>query len=151
MSDQDDRKITTRDNHEVVESQPEKTIKLTDTTNLDLTGMGDDAVSELRKRHAEGTIDTVNKGRDLQVEGASLRATLDTLNHEAGKAANQDTKFTATHAQTSSLGRTEVVIGNTDRASSGKLSSSATGAFDSKIIVAAIIAAAIVLFALIRS
>jgi hypothetical protein len=38
--------------------------------------------------------------------------------------------MTATHTQNTAIGRTEVVIGNTDRAASGKLSASAAGVPD---------------------
>lgn len=57
--------------------------------------------------------------------------------------------MTLTHTQTTSLGRTEIVIGNTVRAASGKLSASATGVADRTPWIIAIVAVCAVVIALI--
>src|ERR1700757_141750 len=97
---------------------------------LDLTGMQPDQIAELKRQHASGMIDLKKKAEELKIENASLAMTLDSFNTEASKATQANVSMTATHTQNTAIGRTEVVIGNTDRAASGKLSVSAAGVPD---------------------
>ena len=68
---------------------------------------------------------------------------------EAAKATQANVSMTATLAQTTSIGRAEVVIGNTDRAASGKLSASAAGVPDRLLWIVGIAAVAAIIVALI--
>jgi hypothetical protein len=116
---------------------------------IDLTGMPPEQAAELRRQYVSGMIDLKKKGEELKIDNASLAMTLDSFNTEASKATQANVSMTATHAQTTAIGRTEVVIGNTDRAASGKLSASAAGVQDRLLWIVGIAAVAAVIVALI--
>ena len=124
-------------------------INLGSNSVLDLTGMPPDHIAELKRQHASGMIDLKRKAEDLKIENASLAMTLDSFNTEAAKATQANVSITATHTQNTAVGRTEVVIGNTDRAASGKLSSSAAGVPDRLLWIVGIAAVAVIIVALI--
>jgi hypothetical protein len=120
-------------------------------TQIDMTGIPPDVVAELRRQYASGMIDLTKKAQELKIDNASLAMLLDSFNTEASKATQSNVSMTATHTQTTAIGRTEVVIGNTDRAASGKLSSSAIGVPDRTLWVIGIIAGAAIIIALLVS
>ena len=124
-------------------------INLGSNSVIDLTGMPPEQVAELKRQYASGMIDLKKKAEELKMDNASLSMLLDSFNTEAAKATHANVSMTATHAQTTAIGRTEVVIGNTDRAASGKLSASAAGVPDRLLWIVGIAAIAAVIVALI--
>jgi hypothetical protein len=124
-------------------------INLGSNSLLDLRGMPPDQIAELKRQYASGMIDLKKKAEELKIDNASLAMLLDSFNSEAAKATQANVSMTATHAQTTAIGRTEVVIGNTDRAASGKLSASAAGVPDRLLWIIGIAAVAVVIVALI--
>lgn len=124
-------------------------INLGSNSVIDLAGMPPDQVAELKRQYASAMIDVKKKGEELKIENVSLAMTLDSFNTEAAKATQANVSMTATHAQTTAIGRTEVVIGNTDRAAAGKLSASAAGVPDRLLWVVGISAVVAVIVALI--
>ena len=123
-------------------------INLGSNNLIDLTGMPPEQVAELKRQYASGMIDLKKKAEELKIDNASLAMLLDSFNTEASKATQANVSMTATHAQTTAIGRTEVVIGNTDRAASGKLSASAAGVPDRLLWIVGIAAVAVVIVAL---
>lgn len=119
------------------------------STLLDLTGMTPEQMAELKRQYASGMIDLKKKAEELKMDNASLAMTLDSYNTEAAKATQANVSMTATHTQTTAIGRAEVVIGNTDRAASGKLSASAAGVPDRLLWIVGIVAVAAIIVALI--
>ncbi len=107
-----------------------KIINLADSNIIDLSHLSDDKAGELQARHFGAMIDLKKKAGELQIDVGALNATLGTLNTEADRAAKAGIHATMTHTQTTSIGRTEVVIGNTERAAGGKISTSAAGLQD---------------------
>lgn len=124
-------------------------INLGSNSLIDLTGMPPEQMAELKRQYASGMIDLKKKAEELKIDNASLAMTLDSFNTEASKATQANVSMTATHTQTTAIGRTEVVIGNTDRAASGKLSPSAAGVPDRLLWIVGITAIAAVIVALI--
>jgi hypothetical protein len=124
-------------------------INLGSNSLIDLTGMPPEQVAELKRQYASGMIDVKKKAEELKIDNASLAMLLDSFNSEASKATQANVSMTATHAQTTAIGRTEVVIGNTDRAASGKLSASAAGVPDRLQWIVGIAAIAAIIVALI--
>ena len=59
-----------------------------------------------------------------------FRNTLHTLSSTAKEVVEAGNSATISHTQTTSIGRTEVIMGNTDHAKSGKLTKSQTGERD---------------------
>lgn len=116
---------------------------------IDLTGIPPEQVAELRRQYASGMIDLAKKAQDLKIDNASLAMLLDSYNTEVAKATQANVSMTATHSQTTAIGRAEVVIGNTDRAASGKMSASAAGVPDHLLWIVGIVAIAAIIVALI--
>ena len=116
---------------------------------IDLTGMPPEQIAELKRQYASGMIDLKKKAEELKIDNASLQMLLDSFNTEAAKATQANVSMTATHTQTTPMGRTEVVIGNTDRAAAGKISPSAAGIPDRLLWIVGIAAIAVVIVALI--
>ena len=129
-------------------SPVEKTLKLNETQVLDLSSLSDGQISELKSQHARGMVELKNKAEDLKIQVGALDATLSSFNDQTSKATQSGSSATISFTQTTTLGRTEVIIGNTDKAATGKLSRSATGEKDKTIWIIGIIAAAAVLVAL---
>lgn len=124
-------------------------IALTQKEVLDLTGLSREQISELKYQHAAGMIDIKKKAEELSVDVGALDAALGSFVDQTAKATQAGASATITHTQTTSLGRTEVVIGNTVRALKGKLSRSAIGGEDRTLWIVGIIAVVAVVVALI--
>lgn len=122
----------------------EKSINLGKSEILDLSTLSEAEVSELKRQYATGMINVKKKAEELKVDVGALDALLGTFTDQASKAALSGISATIQHSQTTTAGRTEVIIGNTDKAASGKLSSSALGGQDKTIWIVAIIAIAVI-------
>jgi len=128
---------------------PEKSIKLTQNELLDLTGLSEDEVAELKRQHAAGMIDVNKKAKELKIDVMALDAALSSFTDQTAKATQAGASVTITHTQSTSIGRTEVVVGNTEKAAQGKISSSAAGLEDRTLWIAGIIAVVVIIIALI--
>lgn len=84
----------------------------------------------LMAEHAKGMLDITRKATEMHVDVAALSAALGTVANTTIQAAKDGNSVTASHAQTTSIGRTEVIMGNTDAARVGKLTKSQTGEFN---------------------
>lgn len=125
-----------------------KTLKLAQAEVLDLDGLSDSQISELRLQHAKGMLSLQQKAQEMKIDVAALDASLNSFNVQTEKASQTGASATIQHSQTTSIGRTEVIIGNTDRAAAGKLSRSATGEKDKTLMIIGIIAVVVVLIAI---
>jgi hypothetical protein len=139
------KELTNTDN----QAMSKNSLTLGSTTALDLTGLTVEQVQELRVKYAAGMIDVQKKAAELNIDVVALEKTLSTMADQTRQISQQGDSITISHSQDSSLGRTEVMMGNTDKAASGKLSRTATGEPDRTIIyiVAAIIVVLILAFA----
>ena len=99
----------------VATSESNTQLNLSNSTTLDLKGLSEEQIAELRQQHASGMIDLHKKAAELKVDVDALDASLSTFNTQTAKATNDGTSATITHVQTSSAGRTEVMIGNTEK------------------------------------
>jgi hypothetical protein len=122
------------------------TIPLSPTTSLDLSWLPEGQRADLLSSHARGLLDLRKKAQELHIDAGALEATLEALGEATRTAAEDGNAVTISHTQTTSLGRTEVMMGNTDRARIGKFSKSQTGEIDWTpiYVIVAIIALAIV-------
>lgn len=114
---------------------------------LDLNGLSAAQAEELRTLYAKGLLDAHRKAADLRVEVTALDAQLGSFIEQTGKATQAGAHATIAHAQVTATGRTEVVIGNTDRAAAGRMSLAMAGVSGNALLAAAVIAAGLVLAA----
>ena len=73
------------------------------------------------------------------------------MNTQTHQASLQGQSMTVEHTQNSSVGRTEVIVGNTEKAAKGKISRSATGEPSQLPFIAIIAAVTAIVIALIVS
>jgi hypothetical protein len=97
---------------------------------MDLSWLPEDQRRALLTDYAKGILDTSKKANELGVEVSTLRNTLGNLADTTKQVAQDGNSVTVTHVQTSSFGRTEVLMGNTETAGKGKLTKSQTGERD---------------------
>ena len=126
----------------------ETSIRLTDMEVLDLQGLSPRQIEELKNQYVKGMLDVHKKAAELKVDVGALDAILESLTGQTSKATQAGASVTITHTQKTSIGTTEVMMGNTDRAASGKISRFAAGDQDRTMWIIGIIAVAVVLVAM---
>ncbi|HEY8571234.1 hypothetical protein [Phenylobacterium sp.] len=132
-----------------VSSVPTK-VAIGPTASVDLSFLPEDERRALLLDYSRGVLDIAKKAQDLHVDIGALQSTLSTLSHTTKEVAASGASVTVTHTQTTSIGRTEIIMGNTETAQRGKLSKSQTGERDFTwlYIVAGLIALVLVVSAL---
>ena len=105
-------------------------VDLSSNNMLDVSGLDDDAKQQIQVKANEAKIALMQKAQEANIDIEGTRITLDNLNASVRQSTQDGTSITATHTQTTSVGRTEVVMGNTEKAASGKISRSGAGLED---------------------
>jgi hypothetical protein len=105
-------------------------IPISPTVMLDLSHLSEQERKALLYDYTRDMLNVGRKASELNVDVTTLRNTLDTLSKTVRDAQDQGTSLTATHTQTTAIGRTEISMGNTDAAKTGNLSRSQTGERD---------------------
>ncbi|CCG42926.1 hypothetical protein [Magnetospirillum molischianum] len=125
----------------------EKTINLAQSDVLDLTGLDETQISEIKQQQAEGIVAVQIKAAEKKLDVTALDAALTSFTEQTARAVEAGTHATIQHSQTSSIGKTEVVIGNTERAASGKVSSSSDSLQNNSLTILGVIGIVIILLA----
>lgn len=105
-------------------------LELKPITSIDISWLSESERKALLADYAKGLIDINKKAQELQIDSIALKKTLDDLSKVTKEISESGNAVTITHTQTTSIGRTEVITGNTQQAQSGKLSKSQTGEKD---------------------
>lgn len=105
-------------------------INLGPSTSMDLSWLPENERKALLIDYTKSMMDISKKAQELHVDVAVLKKTLDDLSDTTREVSNSGNAVTITHSQTTEVGRTEVMMGNTEQAQSGKLSKSQTGEKD---------------------
>ncbi|MCK4816512.1 hypothetical protein KA005_12155 [bacterium] len=105
-------------------------INLGPSTSIDLSWLPENERKALLLDYAKGMIDISKKAQELHIDAAVLKKTLDDLADATIEVSESGNAVTITHTQSTIVGRTEVMMGNTEQAQSGKLSKSQTGVKD---------------------
>ncbi|SEH51664.1 hypothetical protein [Magnetospirillum fulvum] len=125
----------------------EKTINLAQSDVLDLSGLDETQISEIKQQQAEGIVAVQVKAAEKKLDVTALDAALTSFTEQTARAVEAGTHATIQHSQTSSIGKTEVVIGNTERAASGKVSSSSDSLQNNSLTILGVIGIVIILLA----
>ena len=97
---------------------------------IDLSGISEKERAQMLTEYNSKVLDVSAKAQEMKVDVDALRATLNSFSITANEASQDGNSATITHTQTTSIGRTEIIMGNTDQAKTGKLSRSQTGERD---------------------
>ena len=105
-------------------------IPLGNITQIDIGFLPEHERVALLKQHTEGLLDINRKAQELHVDVAVLRNTLDNLAGTTKEVSESGNAVTITHTQTTKVGRTEIMMGNTQQAQTGKFTRTQTGEKD---------------------
>ena len=105
-------------------------IPLTPAAGVDLSHLPEAQRLTLMHDYSRGMLDVSRRAQELGVDAQALANTLGVLSASVDKATQNGTAATASFSNASSIGRVEVVMGNTDTARAGKLTRSQTGERD---------------------
>ena len=145
-------KGATKKNNQVAKLVPieplEETVDLSNSNMLDLSNLAPEAKQQVAERAQEAILDLKKKAGEAQIDIQGTKANLDNFNDTVREASKDGSSITLTHTQSTSTGRTEVVMGNTEKAAAGKISRSGLGLDDNTLKIIAVIAVALVLVAI---
>jgi hypothetical protein len=132
-----------------VTPQSKGLIPLGNNKFLDASQLSENDRNELVKAVAKGEIEAHKKALELEIANSSLVQRLDDMSGQVAKATNEGASATITGAYSDSMGRTEVIMGNTEAAANAKgLNRSQRGDSDNTltyVIIGAIVAVLIAL------
>ena len=106
---------------------PPTSIALATGQTVDLSFIPEGQRNALMAEYMRGTIDIARKANELHVDVVTLRNTLGALADTTRQVSQDGNSVTVTHTQTTAVGRTEIIMGNTDTASKAKLTRTQTG------------------------
>lgn len=106
------------------------TIAFGPTPLIDLSGIPEAERAKMLTAYNNKVLDISATAQKMRVDVDALRATLGSLAMTTNEAAQAGNAITISHTQDTSIGRTEIIMGNTDQAKTGKLSRSQTGERD---------------------
>lgn len=119
--------------------------------SVDISWLPEEERKILLLDYTKEALDLHRKVQELRIDGILLKETLDNLSDTTREVARSGCAVTITHTQTTKTGRTEVMMGNTQQALSGRLTKSQTGEKDwTPYYIFAGILALIIIIALIR-
>lgn len=102
-------------------------LPLGSSAELDLSALPEEERVALQVEYARGMIDVNKRAQELGVDVQALDRTLRSMAETTQEVSANDDAVTVTHTQESSIGRTEVIMGNTEQAIKGRLTKSQTG------------------------
>jgi hypothetical protein len=131
----------------------EKSLITTDDKKLDLSKMHEINLENLNEeqrqnisgKFADAQLELVKKAQQAQIDLGATKQGLDDFANTVKISTAEGTSTTITHTQTTSVGRTEIVMGNTEKAAKGTISRSGAGLTDNSLKIIVIIAVAVVL------
>jgi len=99
----------------------ERALDLSQSDTLDLSGLSEAQVASIKRQHADGMVAIQVKAAEMKLDVSALDAALVSFTEQTAKATQAGAHATIQHSQSSLIGKTEVVIGNTERARAGRL------------------------------
>lgn len=124
-------------------------IDLTKMSEIDLSNLNDDQQQLIMQKYSNAQVDLAKTAQQAKIDISATKATLDDMTGSVKDATNDGSSITITHSQTTSVGRTEVVMGNTERAAQGKISRSGSGLEDNTMKILVVVGVIAIVVALI--
>ena len=102
---------------------------LNPSTSADVfAALSEEQRSSLMLEFARGQLDINKKANEMHVDVGAFRNMLDVMSTKTRElSAQENTSVTMSHTQETSVGKTEVIMGNTAQAASGKLTRTMAG------------------------
>ena len=87
---------------------------------IDLEGLTEEQIQELKYKAAAGTVEIHQEAAKMKLGVQTLDAALTSANKQIYEATSNRTSLTLEFEQKSDIGKTNVVVGNTERAEKGQ-------------------------------
>ena len=116
------KKITKTDNENVP-----VTLTLDNGSVISLDGLPIETQNELRKQQASNFIELQKKAQELGIDTIALSKRMNDSINNVAKATADGTSATLTGVYKDSMGHTEFIVGNTETAQKGKITSEQRG------------------------
>lgn len=137
---------------EIQKSTPENNhLTLNNGQVLNLDGLPEEKQIELRKKQAEGMLELQKTMIERGIDTKDIDQRMTDIANNVGKATADQSAATITGSYNDKMGRTEVIMGNTETAQKGKLSRSQQGESDKSLLYAGIGVGVVILLAIILS
>ena len=149
MTDDKNLKVESEIGNKNLLSKENTHIDLSNPNSLDISGLSIEDRQQLILKAQEGKIEIKRKADEAQIDIQGTNANLSNFNEVVRNSTKDGTSTTITHTQTTSTGRTESVMGNTERAASGKISRSGSGLDDNNLKLVAIVGAVAIIIAIV--
>ena len=119
---------------------------------INLEGLPEEMQNELRKQQASTCIELQKKAQELGIDTIALSKRMNDSVNNVAKATADGTSATLTGVYKDSMGHTEFIVGNTETAQKGKITSEQRGKSDPTLMYVIIgIVTIIILIALLKS
>lgn len=138
------------DNTEIVKTGDSK-LDLSKMHELDFSNLDEDQQKHVMQKFTDAQVELAKTAHQAKIDIHATKSTLNDIADAVKDASSDGTSATITHSQTTSLGRTEIVMGNTERAAKGKISRSGTGQDDNTMKIVIVVGIVAILIALIIS
>ena len=148
MNEDDQKKSSELINESGGSEVPDK-IELTDPNSLSLEGLLPETKHELHKRVQEKKLELLERRAKSRIDAEAIRDRMSDTASVVKEATIDETHATVTGSYNDDLGRTEVIMGNTDTAQKGKLTRSQRGEKDNTLMYVGIAVGAIIILAII--
>jgi len=149
MTDDKNLRVDSEIGNKDLLSMENTNIDLSNPNSLDISGLSIEDRQQLILKAQEGKIEIKRKADEAQIDIQGTNANLSNFNEVVRNSTKDGTSTTITHTQTTSTGRTEAVMGNTEKAASGKISRSGSGLDDNNLKLVAIVGAVAIIIAIV--
>ena len=139
------------ENLPAIPKRPEQSIQLGNMNSLDLTGLTEEQRQAIQTQYAKGIVDSNKRAIDMKVDISALDSVWGSMASHAKDISEAGDSVTMTHTATTTAGRFEIIMGNTENAAKGKFSRSQVGDKDNILMYIIIGAVVITIIALILS
>jgi hypothetical protein len=126
-------------------SKDEKTLDLSKMHEINLENLSSEQREIITAKFSDAQLELVTKSQQAKIDLGATKQGLDDFADTVKKSTADGTSTTITHTQTTSVGRTEVIMGNTEKAAKGSISRSGAGLPDNSLKIIAIVAIAVVI------
>jgi hypothetical protein len=103
-------------------------------STLDLTGLTEEQIQALKIENAQRSIDVVEKGQKIAIDAKALDLKLGTMSEEGKRASEAGLSVNITNTKEDEMGRTEIIMGNTEASAKGQLTWSQMGNKDNTLV-----------------
>lgn len=113
-----------------IQKHKTESIQLGESKELDISGLDKGQIQDLKIKQGEMALDRDDRRENIKTDLSATGAKLNVFGQAIRDSAEEEGSVTITNAHDDALGRTEIIMGNTEAARKGKLTRTQTGSDD---------------------